>query len=142
MKICVAYWSGTGNTGAMAQAVAEGVKAAGGEAVLAEAGKVKPDEILAADGIALGCPAMGAEILEEEAMEPLVTELAAKGTGDKPVGLFGSYDWGDGQWMRDWSQRMKAAGSKLIAEGVIAQLAPDAAALEACAALGKKLAGA
>jgi flavodoxin short chain len=142
MKISVVYWSGTGNTLAMAEAVAKGVQEAGAEAVLAEAGKAKLDEVLAADGIALGCPAMGAEILEEEEMEPFITGLAAKGTGDKPVALFGSYDWGDGQWMRDWEERMKGAGSKLIAAGLTVQLTPDAAGLASCEALGKKLAGA
>jgi flavodoxin short chain len=141
-KIAIVYWSGTGNTQAMAEAFAKGVKASGADAVLSEAGKTKPEEALAADAIALGCPAMGAEILEEEEMEPFVTALLAKGTGDKPLALFGSYDWGDGQWMRDWEERMKGAGCKLTAPGLIINLAPDAAGAEACEDLGKKLAGA
>jgi flavodoxin short chain len=141
-KIAIVYWSGTGNTQAMAEALAKGVKAAGADAVLTEAGKAKTEEVLAADAIALGCPAMGAEILEEEEMEPFVAALTAKGTGDKPLALFGSYDWGDGQWMRDWEERMKGAGGKLTAPGLIINLTPDAAGVEACEDLGKKLAGA
>jgi flavodoxin short chain len=141
-KIAVVYWSGTGNTRAMAEAFAGGVSAAGGEAVLTEAGKAKPEDVLAADAIALGCPAMGAEILEESEMEPFVVSLTAGGLGDKPLALFGSYDWGDGQWMRDWEERMKSAGAKLVDSGLTVQLTPDSAGLEACAALGKKLAGA
>jgi flavodoxin short chain len=139
-KIAVVYWSGTGNTQAMAEAVAAGIKSAGAEALLAEAGAAKVDDVLTADGIALGCPAMGSEILEEDEMEPFVTALTGKGTSDKPVALFGSYDWGDGQWMRDWQERMKSAGSKLIADGLTLQLNPDSAGVEACTALGKKLA--
>jgi flavodoxin short chain len=139
-KIAVVYWSGTGNTRTMAEALAGGIKAAGAEALLCEAGAAKTEEVLAADAIALGCPAMGAEILEEDEMEPFVTAIIAKGTGDKPLALFGSYDWGDGQWMRDWEDRMKAAGCKLTAPGLILNLSPDSAGTEACADLGKKLA--
>jgi flavodoxin short chain len=139
-KITIVYWSGTGNTRAMAEALAGGVKAAGAEAVLIEAGKAKAGEALAADAVALGCPAMGAEILEEEEMEPFVADLCAKGLGGKPLALFGSYDWGDGQWMRDWEERMKAAGGSLAAPGLTVHLEPDAAGVEACADLGKKLA--
>jgi flavodoxin short chain len=138
-KIAIVYWSGTGNTRAMAEALAGGVKAAGAEAVLSEAGQAKVDEVLAADAIALGCPAMGAEILEEEEMEPFIVDLCAKGTGGKTLALFGSYDWGDGQWMRDWEERMKGCGGTLAAPGLTVHLEPDAAGLEACAELGKKL---
>jgi flavodoxin short chain len=139
-KIAIVYWSGTGNTRAMAEAVAGGAKEAGAEAELIEAGKAKIDEVLASDAIALGCPAMGAEILEEMEMEPFVADLCAKGTGGKPLALFGSYDWGDGQWMRDWEERMKAAGGKLAAPGLTVHLDPDAAGISACSDLGKKLA--
>jgi flavodoxin short chain len=140
-KIAIVYWSGTGNTRAMAEALAGGVKAAGAEAVLTEAGKAVVDEVLAADAIALGCPAMGAEVLEETEMEPFIVNLTAKGTGGKPLALFGSYDWGDGQWMRDWEDRMKAAGGSLVAPGLTVHLDPDAAGVAACADLGKKIAG-
>jgi flavodoxin short chain len=139
-KIAIVYWSGTGNTRAMAEALAGGAKEAGAEAVLIEAGKAKTDEALAADAIALGCPAMGAEILEETEMEPFIADLCAKGLSGKALALFGSYDWGDGQWMRDWEERMKTAGGKLVAPGLTVHLDPDAAGVSACADLGKKLA--
>ena len=134
MKTAVIYWSGTGNTEAMAKAVAEG---AGAEsfAVSEFSGNVEDN-----DTIALGCPAMGAEVLEEGEMEPFVTELEGCVAG-KTIGLFGSYGWGDGEWMRDWVERMTAAGATVVGgEGVICQDAPDDDAKTACEELGKKLA--
>ena len=140
MSISVVYWSGTGNTQAMAEAVVEGIKAAGQEAELLEVGNADAKTVAAVDAFALGCPAMGAEVLEEGEMEPFVTEVEAFASGKK-IGLFGSYGWGDGQWMRDWEDRMKAAGATVVGgEGVICQETPDDEALENCKALGKELA--
>ena len=103
-KIIVAYWSQTGNTEAMANAVGEGIKAAGGEADVVPVSAVSVDELKAASSFALGCPAMGAEVLEESEMEPFVEEVEGFAAGKK-IALFGSYGWGDGQWMRDWEER-------------------------------------
>ena len=98
------------------------------------------DDLKEASAFALGCPAMGAEVLEEGEMEPFVTEVEAFAAGKK-IGLFGSYGWGDGQWMRDWEDRMKAAGATVVGgEGVICQETPDDDALANCKALGKELA--
>ena len=131
-KIIVAYWSQTGNTEAMANAVGEGIKAAGGEADVVPVSAVSVDELKAASSFALGCPAMGAEVLEESEMEPFVEEVEGFAAGKK-IALFGSYGWGDGQWMRDWEERMNAAGATVVnGEGVIAHEAPDDEALEAC----------
>ena len=134
MKTAVIYWSGTGNTEAMAKAVAEG---AGAEcfAVSEFSGNVEDY-----DAIALGCPAMGAEVIEEDEMEPFVAEVEGFASG-KTIGLFGSYGWGDGQWMRDWEDRMKAAGAEVACgEGIITQETPDDDALVKCKELGKTLA--
>ena len=118
-KIIVAYWSQTGNTEAMANAVGEGIKAAGGEADVVPVSAVSVDELKAASSFALGCPAMGAEVLEESEMEPFVEEVEGFAAGKK-IALFGSYGWGDGQWMRDWEERMNAAGATVVnGEGVI-----------------------
>ena len=122
MKTAVIFWSGTGNTEAMAKAVAQG---AGCEAT--EVGKFDGD-LAEFDAVALGCPAMGAEELEDSEFEPFYTANESKLSG-KPVALFGSYDWGDGEWMRLWADRAKAAGAKLVDEG-----------LAKCKALGEKLA--
>lgn len=139
-KVIVAYWSQTGNTAAMAAAIGEGITEAGKEAVVTDISSVSMDDLQAASAFALGCPAMGAEVLEEGEMEPFVTEVEAFAAGKK-IGLFGSYGWGDGQWMRDWEDRMKAAGATVVGgEGVICQEAPDDEALENCKALGKELA--
>ncbi|MCB7319121.1 flavodoxin [Lacrimispora sp. 210928-DFI.3.58] len=139
-EIMVVYWSQTGNTEAMAQAVAQGIEEAGKKAVVTEVSGASIDALKAASAFALGCPAMGAEVLEESEMEPFVMEVEGFAAGKK-IGLFGSYGWGDGQWMRDWTERMVNAGAVVPGgEGVIAQEAPDDEALEACKALGKALA--
>lgn len=141
-QIAVIYWSQTGNTEMMANAICEGVKSAGGEPVLMHVADTSAQDAAKYDRMALGCPAMGAEVLEEAEFEPFFTELEGKISG-KRVALFGSYGWGDGQWMRDWEDRMKAAGAELIGrEGVICQETPDEDALAACRALGKELAAA
>lgn len=139
-KIIVAYWSQTGNTAAMAAAIGQGITDGGKEAVVADVSSVSMDDLKAADVFAMGCPAMGDEVLEESEMEPFVMEVEGFATGKK-IALFGSYGWGDGQWMRDWEERMKAAGATLVGgEGLILNETPDADGLEACAALGKELA--
>ena len=139
-KISVVYWSQTGNTQTMAEAVAEGIKAAGAEAELLEVGAASVDALKGEKAFALGCPAMGSEVLEESEMEPFVAELEPHVSG-KVIALFGSYDWGDGEWMRDWVDRMKAAGAVVLGdEGVICNLEPDVNGLEKCKELGKKLA--
>jgi flavodoxin short chain len=140
-KTAVIYWSGTGNTEKMAEAVSEGLRAAGAEASLFSADKISPDDAAAYDKLALGCPSMGAEVLEEDVFEPFFTALEKK-IKDKPTALFGSYGWGDGEWMRNWNERCQAAGAKLITEGLIVNESPDDTALAACRDLGNKLANA
>lgn len=138
MSISVVYWSGTGNTQAMAEAVAEGIKAAGQEAELLEVGNADAKTVAAVDALALGCPAMGAEVLEESEMEPFVEELESLVSGKKIL-LFGSYGWGDGEWMRTWEETCKADGAVLACDSVLANEAPDDDAVAACQALGKAL---
>ena len=106
-QIMVVYWSQTGNTEAMANAVAEGVKEAGKECTVAEVSSVSADVLKDAPVFALGCPAMGAEVLEEDEMEPFMEAVEAF-AGGKQIGLFGSYGWGDGQWMRDCSSWIRS----------------------------------
>lgn len=140
MNAAVVYWSGTGNTQVMAEAVAEGIRLAGAEANVLEVADADAAALASEDAFALGCPSMGAEQLEETEMEPFVETLEPLVSGKKIL-LFGSYGWGDGEWMRDWADRMKNAGAVLVrAEGVIANEAPDNEALEECRAAGKDLA--
>ncbi|TCO78650.1 flavodoxin [Marinisporobacter balticus] len=135
-KVTVIYWSGTGNTKMMAEAVAEG---AGSDAKLIDVDSAKKEDIINAQAIALGCPSMGAEVLEEGSMEPFIESISGVISG-KPVGLFGSYDWGDGQWMKDWVERMEDCGANVINEGLTVHLTPEDEGLEACRDLGKDLA--
>lgn len=139
-KVTVVYWSQSGNTQAMAEAVGEGIKEAGKEAEVISVDAASVDSLKEDTVFALGCPAMGAEVLEEAEMEPFVTELEAFVSGKK-IGLFGSYGWGDGQWMRDWVERMEAAGARVLnGEGLICQEVPNDDAIAECKALGKQLA--
>lgn len=140
-KAAVIYWSMSGNTESMANAVAEGLKNAGAEVELKQVSEIGADEAAGYDLLALGCPAMGAEVLEESEFEPFFTDLEGKLSGKK-VALFGSYGWGDGQWMRDWQGRTEAAGADLVnGEGLIVNGTPDDDGLEQCRQLGASLAG-
>lgn len=134
-KTIIVYWSGTGNTEAMANAVAEGAP----DAKLVTVSETSADEVLSYDNIIMGCPAMGAEVLEEDEMEPLMMAIEGALSG-KNVGLFGSYGWGDGTWMHDWEDRVKAVGANLVADGVMANEAPDDDVLAQCVELGKAVA--
>ena len=111
--ISIVYWSQTGNTQAMAEAISEGVTEAGKEAKIIDVTDASLDALKTEKVFALGCPAMGAEVLEESEMEPFVSELEGS-VGGKTIALFGSYGWGDGQWMRDWVERMEAAGARVL----------------------------
>lgn len=138
-NIKVVFWSGTGNTQAMADAVANGIKSAGGSAELLQFSDLTADALASEDKFALGCPAMGAEQLEEGEVEPFFTELEGKITGKK-IALFGSYGWGSGEWMDAWVERVKAAGATVVnGNGVIANNAPDDSAVSECEALGSSL---
>ena len=138
-KVAVVYWSGTGNTEAMAKAVEEGIKGAGAEASVIAPSVFDASKVSEFDAIAFGCPAMGNEVLEESEFDPMFTgiESALK---DKKIALFGSYGWGDGTWMRDWEERCKTAGAVLAVESVMANDAPDSEAVEKCKDLGAALA--
>jgi len=138
-KVAVVFWSGTGNTQAMADAVADGAKDAGAEVDVLGPSDFSKEQLADYDGVAFGCPAMGAEVLEESEFDPMFTDLEGSLSG-KNIALFGSYGWGDGTWMRDWEQRVRDAGAQLVADGVICMNEPDAAAEAECEDLGAKLA--
>ena len=139
--ICVAYWSGTGNTEAMAQAIGAGITAAGKSADVVPMETISPADLKDQAVWVLGCPAMGAEELEDGTVEPFVSELEGFASGKK-VALFGSYDWGDGEWMRTWAERMEQAGAQIVGgEGLMSHETPDDSVLAECENLGKQLAG-
>ena len=141
-KIRIVFWTQGGNTQAMAEAIGEGVREAGKEAEVVFVSSITADELKEDSVFALGCPAMGAEVLEEGEMEPFVMEVETFAAGKK-IALFGSYGWGDGQWMRDWEERMAAAGATLVGgEGLMCHETPDEEGLEACKELGRQLANA
>ncbi len=133
MKAAVIYWSGTGNTEAMAKAIAEGANAE-----LFTVSEFTGD-VESYDAIAFGCPAMGAEVLEESEFEPFFSSVESRLSG-KSIAIFGSYGWGDGEWMRSWEERIKAQGVALVGgKGLTANEMPNADALEQCRELGKSL---
>lgn len=139
-EVKIVYWSGTGNTAAMAAMVANGVKEAGGTATVVPFEDITPADLANESAYALGCPSMGVEQLEESVVDPFVEELVGSVSGKKIL-LFGSYGWGDGEWMRNWVDQMTGAGAEMIeAEGIICNDAPDGDAEAALVAAGKALA--
>ena len=137
-KTAVVFWSGTGNTEEMANAVLEGMKENGADASIYSADAFQAGDVDGYDAIAFGCPAMGAEVLEEDEFQPLVDECKSALEGKK-VALFGSYGWGDGEWMRNWEDDCKEAGIELACDSVVCNDAPDEDAITACKELGAAL---
>ena len=127
MKVSIVYWSGTGNTEMMANAVKEGAESAGAEVELLSVAEASAD-VLDSDVLLFGCPAMGSEELEDSEFEPFFSSVESSLKGKK-VGLFGSYDWGDGEWMRIWQERVEAAGGVMVADGLICNNTPGDDAL-------------
>ena len=140
-KTLVIYWSGTGNTEAMANAVVDGMKEAGADVTCWTVDDVKADAVAEFDAVAMGCPATGAEVLEETEFDPMYQSIKASLSG-KAVGLFGSYGWGDGEWMRTWESDCMTLGVTMACEPVICNATPDEAAGAECEALGEALANA
>lgn len=138
-KIAVVYWSGTGNTEAMAAAVADGVKEKGAEAVVLTASEFNAAKMDEYDAIAFGCPSMGAEELEESEFAPMFSDCESKLSGKK-IALFGSYGWGDGEWMRNWEETCRNDGAVIVHDFVICNEAPDDEAIASCKELGAALA--
>lgn len=138
-KVNIIYWSGTGNTETMAQAIEKGAKSKSEEVKLINVEDASISDITSADVVILGCPSMGDEQLEESIMQPFVESLEDS-ISEKEVALFGSYGWGDGEWMRNWVETMKNYGAKLLNEGLIHQGEPDDDCLNQCIELGETIA--
>ncbi|MCG8541662.1 MAG: flavodoxin [Clostridia bacterium] len=139
-KVTIIYWSGTGNTTMMANAISEGVKGVGNPVDVVQVEDANKDMVVNSELLAFGCPSMGAEVLEEEFMEPFIESLKDVDLSGKKVALFGSYDWGNGEWMQDWEARMKEYGASVIREGLILHLTPDDDGIEKCKELGEDIA--
>ena len=137
-KVAIVYWSGTGNTETMAEAVCEGAKQKGTDVTMFTASEFEASKMDEFDGIAFGCPSMGSEQLEEGEFEPMFSSCEAK-LKDKKIALFGSYGWGDGEWMRNWEQTCVSDGALLICEPVICNNVPDEETIASCKALGAAL---
>ncbi|MEW9079767.1 flavodoxin [Terrisporobacter glycolicus] len=135
-KINIIFWSGTGNTESMAQAIFEGSKNNGNSKLLT-VDKATLDDVKEADILFLGCPSMGVEELEESEMEPFMESISNNISGKKIV-LFGSYGWGDGEWMQDWEERIKNCGGIIVEESIICNESPEENILKQLVALGEK----
>ncbi|AND85437.1 flavodoxin [Clostridium tyrobutyricum] len=138
-KVNIIYWTGTGNTESMANLIAEGAKEKGADVNLINVSSASEADVKDADVVALGSPAMGAEVIEESEMEPFVESISGAVSGKK-IALFGSYGWGDGEWMRSWVERMEGYGANLVNDGLIVNEAPEGESEEECKNLGKELA--
>ena len=138
-QMLIVYWSGTGNTEAMAKLIRDGATETGAAVTLKEVASASISDVKAADIAVFGCPAMGDEILEEDEFEPFMKSVTETLSGKK-IGLFGSYDWGDGEWMRIWEADVKKAGAVLLKGGLIVNMEPTGDDIEKCKAFGKELA--
>lgn len=139
-KIAVIYWSQTGNTQVMAESIVKGAVDAGAEVGIFQVSEFSVSELSKYDVVALGCPAMGAEVLEECEFQPFYDSIQSDLKGKK-VALFGSYGWGDGEWMRIWQDDVISAGALLFQnEGLMINEMPDQEGIEQCKTLGKNLA--
>ena len=135
-KINIIFWSGTGNTESMAEAIFEGSKK-GGNSKLISVDKATLENVNEADILFLGCPSMGVEELEESEMEPFM-ESISNDIGGKKIILFGSYGWGDGEWMQIWEQRVKDCGGLIVEESIICNESPEEETLKQLRTLGEK----
>lgn len=138
-KVAVVYWSGSGNTEEMAKAVVKGAQDKGADAELIYCSDFSAGKVADYDAIAFGCPAMGAEVLEESEFQPMFDEVSSA-LGGKKIALFGSYGWGTGEWMENWENDCKGAGASLACDSVICNNTPDDEGLMQCEALGAALA--
>lgn len=137
-KISIVYWSGTGNTEIMANKILEGIESAGSSAELKKVADASVEDIKDSNVLVLGCPSMGDEQLEESEMEPFMESIESEIKGKK-VALFGSYGWGDGQWMRSWVEKIEDLGGNLINDGLIINYEPDEDGKNQCIELGKEI---
>lgn len=139
-KVAIVYWSGTGNTETMANEIEKGAKDAGAEVSVYTASKFEAESAREFDTVVFGCSSMGAEQLEEDEFEPMFSAVESVLAG-KEIALFGSYGWGDGEWMRDWQERCATAGATIFnGEGLMINETPDEAGKELCRELGKGIA--
>ncbi len=137
-EIMIVYWSGTGNTEMMAKAIKEGIEKEGADVSLKSVDKVSIEDVKEEKCIIFGSPAMGAEELAEE-MEDFISELEKTGIKNKFAAAFGSYDWGDGEWMKDFGERLKNDGFNVIGDGLAINSAPDEEGLKKCLEYGKSI---
>jgi flavodoxin short chain len=138
-KVGIIYWSGSGNTEKMASLISQGAGDAGADVVCKNVSQASQDEVDGYDIVVLGSPSMGNEVVEESEMDPYVKSITPKLRG-KRVAIFGSYGWGDGEWMRNWASEMKEAGANLLDDGLIVHETPEGESADQCAAYGKKIA--
>jgi len=137
-NVVVIYWTGTGNTQTMAEGIVVGAKTAGADVKLLNVYDAKVEDVINAEAVAFGCPSMGAEVLEESEMEPFIESIAGAVKGKKII-LFGSYGWGNGEWMTDWQDRMEGYGANIIVDGFIINNDPDKEGIKRCNEIGALL---
>lgn len=138
-KTVIAYWSGTGNTRTMADAIAKGMRDAGTNVDEFSVSDITASTVAEYDSILLGCPSMSSELLEEWEFEPFFLTLRPMLSGKK-VGLFGSFGWGDGEWMRNWQDQILFAGATLFEDGLVLNEKPDDKGIKVCEAFGRRFA--
>ena len=135
----IIYYTGTGNTADMAKYIGEGAENAGADVKLINVEEAD-ESAINADFVAYGSPAVGAEEIAPELVE--FFEWIKEQSIGKTVGLFGSYDWGQGGWMETWREEMINEGFSIVNDGLIIHLAvDDDEKIEKCKEYGKAIVG-
>ena len=137
-QVGIIYWSGIGNTERMASLIAQGAESSGADVTIKNVADASPEELGQYDAIALGSPATNSECVEESEMAVFLKD-AVPYLADKPTGLFGSYGWGGGEWMRKWADEMRRAGVLLIDDGLAVRESPEGVSADKCVEFGNKL---
>ena len=137
-KIAVLYWSGTGNTEIMAKKIAEGALNNKTIVELMNIENASNKDIINSDLIAIGCPAMGAEELEDSEMIPFIESIKDY-VSNKKIALFGSYGWGDGTWINDWKIEMEGYGAIVVLDSLMINETPNEKDIVKCRLFGENL---
>ncbi|MBK1809651.1 flavodoxin [Clostridium sp. YIM B02505] len=137
-KVTIIYYSGTGNTEKMAELISSALSEHNSVVSLLQVSSASKSDIEDSDVIIFGSPSMGNEVIEETEMEPFIESIKEAISGKK-VALFGSYGWGDGEWMRNWQDRMSDYGAILLADGLIVNGYPEGNEEDRCIEFAKSL---
>lgn len=138
MKTTIIYWSSTGNTEKMAQLIGKGLTEIAVDVAIKQVSESSCQDIEDSDIVLLGCSAMGVEEIDTSEMEPFI-KTNGEAFVNKKVALFGSYGWGDGEWMQDWETMMSDLGASIEVDSLTVNEMPVGDSELNCIEFGKDI---